>query len=763
MLGEICHLADSFASLAEFKSTSEFYEQLCYAKFDGKPITDFWQLSFVEVSDNIFTLLSQKLLIAGRSFIQQRSNNEILFHLQNGFVYRGKPLEEVERQNIIGQFCADDTGFDAVAQIQVNSHIGCQFGFIESRKLTPDILAKVIDSGYSGNSRIRFIEILKDANTPNKDGFKSFVKLLDNYQIPIKAVLPEKFKNKRVEEQRYSFVLSSSGWNDLNKDEKEILSLVALERIKFMKKEESNEWELQFKNIKEEYKDILISFTNAYSQYSVAAIISAKKIKNSGVNISEECEKLRNEISEVLSKKTIIRGNEELKRFANLYLTGNFTRNIEELLSIPTEIPEKAEMDIFTGGKAVEVYGSAKAHGIKALGFNNRTVNTLKNAENKISALFNSEIDMRKGLVNDTQGFNSCIYYDFGEYILSFDSGKLLNILAQANEFQHDDQHFQIIIDKKAFNYNLFGMNFEKINESVEGNFYFIQRNLKLIKSTGFRIFTTSIISQYHSHKEMLVFENCMPFVKAIGWDRIRIDEVEERLQELNMFLTLGSKKLISNVLAYAEDRRSIFSSFQELKEDDKVKARNSFTKFINNHKELSMSTMKNLAEIAIEMARPQSGSSSQETRIIRDSLNILKVCYKEKRDRSTSIGQMVGELRQLAKTYDYFNDSLALPFAESIYDNLFEKEWKNHFPQPSRLRNWVNEFGFWYSNINFELMKKNAIQKAIDFLKKENKDVNENDVIDWLKKSDSNKNKAVDKYQNEYRTIYRKYFNNNL
>jgi len=170
---------------------------------------------------------------------------------------------------------------------------------------------------------------------------------------------------------------------------------------------------------------------------------------------------------------------------------------------------------------------------------------------------------------------------------------------------------------------------------------------------------------------------------------------------------------------------------------------------------------MKTLAELAIQMARPQSSSSSQETRLIRDSLDILKLCTKEKRDRETTIGHIIGQLRQLAKTYEHFNESLAFPFAEKLHDDLYKQEWNNKFPQPGRLRHWINEFAFWYSAINYELIKKNTIQKAIDALVSENQDITENSVIEKLKSSDADKNKAITKYEEEFRNVYQKYFTN--
>jgi hypothetical protein len=222
ILSSICHLADTFASASEFTNVFEFYECISHVKFNGKPINEIWPLSFVEISDNIFTLLSQKILNTAKAFIQETRKEEILFHLRNGFVFIGKPLEETERKVITERYCGDDSTFDAVAQTQINSRRGCQFGFIESRKLTPELLTQIIEAGFRGNSQIQFFEILKDANTPNTEGFKIVVDLLDRYKFPFKPVLPDKLKGKKQEEQKYTFVLEQNSWDDLGDSQKNL-------------------------------------------------------------------------------------------------------------------------------------------------------------------------------------------------------------------------------------------------------------------------------------------------------------------------------------------------------------------------------------------------------------------------------------------------------------------------------------------------------------------------------------------------------------
>src|SRR5205085_10492414 len=228
----------------------------------------------------------------------------------------------------------------------------------------------------------------------------------------------------------------------------------------------------------------------------------------------------------------------------------------------------------------------------------------------------------------DSSGANSAIYYDLGEYFIDVMTQPILDVLANAFSYDCKDVGgLTLIFDELAYDYNLYGMNFNGISDNVKSNFYFIYQMLSLIQATGFRIFTTSILTPYRLHKEMFVFENCMPFVKALGWDKIRIDEIEQRLDEMKLLLSLNPKRLVSNVLNYAEDRRYLFTAFAQLDDEDKARARENlrrhFDSLDENEKEKIMSVMNNLAQIAIEMVRPKSGSASQETWIIRDALKV--------------------------------------------------------------------------------------------------------------------------------------------
>jgi hypothetical protein len=326
-------------------------------------------------------------------------------------------------------------------------------------------------------------------------------------------------------------------------------------------------------------------------------------------------------------------------------------------------------------------------------------------------------------------------------------------ILGKAMTFDcRDINGLTLIFQDRAYDFNLYGMNFNKVSDDVESNFYFIHQILKVIKKTGFRIFVTGILTPYHQHREMFVFETCMPFVKALGWDRIRIDQIESRLQEMNLLLSLNAKKLVSNVLNYAEDRQSIFTAFALLDDDNKAKARNAMLKFINLNKEvLKMSVMNELAQIAIEMVRPKSGSTSQESWIIRDAMRVLKDCHKEERDKETAVEQIAGDLRKTLKSRDYADLSKCEPFAKALYERLFEQEWKKHFPQPGRLRNWVNQFAFLYSDKGYIESRKSKVRGIIKKLTEKGEDYSADSVIQNL----VGENKKLEKYADDYREVY--------
>lgn len=789
VLAEHCHLADSIASMGGFSSVAEFYEQICNKQMDGRRLADLWQLSFVEVQENIFTLLSQKLLFAAKSLIQDERQQTILFSLRNGFVYIGQPLSQDEIDKIKMDFKSD---LSDVVKSSLLDFQTCKFGFLESLSeesnsenkyhgQIKNAIEKILRAGFAnsgaGSEKIRpfaitnYAPLMKETNDKPEE-VENLEKLIDENELPLTVFSP-KAKDGTI--QNY-FLRLHKKWDEISDSEKTFLTLYALEKMKILSSKVFTKWKP---------KDSYPEYSTATERTVISlmnAINLCRKAESDGKSIDDALACVWNEVIKTLATSSLIKtvDTQGLDGFVNFYFSGNFERDIEKMSGFIGEIPEKADMCLFTGRKAMTKYGAERAFGISALNFSNRSLNTLKSKDNQISSLFFQENELRlkelprgfytkklkpedknnldRQMFKDASDANAVIYYDFGEYFVDVSSRQLLDVLSKAFSYDcRDVNGLTLIFDEYAYDFNLYGMNFNYIGKSkktteVESNFYFIHQMLKLIPKTGFRIFVSGILTPYHSHKEMFVFENCMPFVKRLGWDRIRIDQIESRLQEMNLLLSLNAKRLVSNVLNYAEDKQSIFTAFALLDDDNKANARNAMLKFINLNKEvLIMSVMNELAQIAIEMVRPKSGSTSQESWIIRDALKVLKDCHKEGMDKETTIEQIAGDLRKTLKNRDNRDLSKCELFAKALYENLFEQEWKERFPQPGRLRNWVNQFAFLYSDKGWVEIRKSKVRGIMKKLKEEGRDFSEDIVIQLLVAE----NKNLEKYAGDYREVF--------
>ena len=818
VLAEYCHLADSIASMGGFSDVAEFYEQLCNSRLDGQKLSNLCPLSYVEVQENIYILLSQKLLFAARSVIQNERKQTILFKLRNGFVYIGEPLTKEEVQKIKDEFKGDLSDVVASAQIDFQT---CKFGFLERLSEEPPganryvaqitrAMEKIIVAGYAnsgmGSRKVKtlaissYTEALKVSQSKPEE-IAILERLLDEYELPLKVV--EK-KTKQGKVENYFLAFDEKEWDDLE-SEHDFLKLLALEKIKWFSSKDFPEWQRWRKSFSESgrklgceeilkgeessttVKTLLAQFPSVATASTVSALVSAaerkKQVEERGLNLSDYVSKKFDKLARKFAHNAKAINLKELDDFIEFYLSGNFERNLELVLGLVEQIPPKDEMCLFTGRSGKIKYGAERAFGISALNFSNRSLNTLKSKDNQISSLFLAENDLRqkelprefftknldpserlqvhRQMFQPSTKAKAVIYYDFGEYLIDVLTQPILNVLSKA--FTYDCINVEglvLVIDNCAYDYNLYGMNFSDIGSDTKSHFYFIHQMLKLIEKTGFRIFTTSILTPYHSHNELFVFENCMPFVKTLGWDKTRIDQVDERLQEMNLLLSLNAKRLVSNVLNYAEDRRFLFTAFAQLEEEDKPRAKASLIRFIDSleakEKEKLMSVMNNLAQIAIEMVRPKSGSTSQESWIIRDALKVLKDCHKERRDKETTIEQIAGDLRMTLKAREYATLAMCEPFAAALYEQLFVGEWKERFPQPNRLRNWVNQFAFLYSEKSWVESRKSKVRSIIQSLQKDQIEVSEDAVIEHLITED----KRLEKYADEYREAFKEVSN---
>ncbi len=419
VLRPICHFADSLASIDNFGSVGEFYEQVC-AKIRSVRGGSEWNLSYVEVHDNISALLSQKLLNLAKSTIQAERKQQVLFTLHSGFIYFGGPLTTEEINSIKQKFSSEEAELNPVALTKID-HQSCKFGFIESTLLTREILESVI--------REKLNDLLKTAGDINERGQHEgrqtvLHNLFDAYELPL---VLRSIRENSTDLRIYPL----KEWADLEDDEHAILTLFALQKIKFLSGKICPMWRQKFEKWRDEEVPFLAGkfeysfngqkmavpnsarllalFGTDNTRYTAAALVSACEARIGADDLYEilaqRLDEVTNTFNKVfgwiaddVSKAIRSRVTKPFDEFVDLYLSGNFVRDVNQMAQGHDNIPQKKNMCIFCGKPAAEDYASEKSFGISALGFNNRTVNTLKSKTSRMCALCAGELRIRKSL-----------------------------------------------------------------------------------------------------------------------------------------------------------------------------------------------------------------------------------------------------------------------------------------------------------------------------------------------------------------------------
>ncbi|MBU4245662.1 MAG: hypothetical protein KKE71_01340, partial [Nanoarchaeota archaeon] len=92
-LVEYSQFADKIASQT-VDDANTFFNNLNKISFKtDKKVSDFWKISYVCVDKNIYTLLSQKLITVVKQYLNDEKKYRFLFHLKDGVVYFGNPLD----------------------------------------------------------------------------------------------------------------------------------------------------------------------------------------------------------------------------------------------------------------------------------------------------------------------------------------------------------------------------------------------------------------------------------------------------------------------------------------------------------------------------------------------------------------------------------------------------------------------------------------------------------------------------------------------
>jgi len=760
ILEPLCNFADGLASIKELDGVESFYKEAEKKLSKINQIVDL-KLSYIKIHENPYTLLSQDLLNTAGKVLKQNGRS-ILYTMRDGILFFGDDLKVNEKEMVFREFESADEDIDILKLTKIDAQ-KCNFGFLGSVKLTKQLLDKIIE-----NLSDKFL-LLSPNGSEKIEYFDDFInfneKLIESAELPINIILKDdklylNFSENAIDDYPVFvkiFCLQKIMWlnGKLNKVwENDFQDCIDSEdEIPFKIEQEFRISENNFKSISK-ISDLKLYFssitkTSNTNLKTYIAIIKTIIAINSFEDEQEQDGFIDDLYSQIIKTFANDKENESsvLSELCQKYFTFKGNIDFSFILDFTPNIPNKKEMCAFTGGNGMIGYKEVNSYAMKATGFNNRTWAALKNSNNPvnyISKLFDEENKKRKGVFNigkiGTTDSVLSIYYDFFETALDIDKDIYRTISVSRNLNLIDNLNVELYKNAK-FDYTSNVQFYKNQGKSLMLNiFYFVRKQILIIKKLNIRVYITGIMSPYHSHKEVFVYENAPRFVKDLGWNKVRLCNIEMVLDEISLLMELGkSRKSINSglVLNYAESPNSIFRAFYEFsmrKNDQEVNnAKNKLKEFINKYplKFKNMTTIEKLVDIALQI-QSSAKSGSEETWLIRTALDFIRKDVKEKLGKEDTIQQIAGNIYKTQRL-EYANIKVIENFAKAVYEDLYENQWKRKLPTINRQKDWIYQFGFVYKMRVDELISEKSDEKVIKKLKDKKQEISRENILKAL------------------------------
>ena len=739
VLAPLCNFADGLASIQELDGVETFYRE---AQKTLDKITQIYELpiSYIKIHENPYTLLSQNLLNAAGKVLTQ-NGRKILYTMRDGILFFGNDLQENEKRRIFEEFEGGNDDIDIEKLITI-TYQQCDFSSIIQIGIDKKVLDMIIEKftdkflllSPNGREKIQYF-----------DGFVKFNEtLIEAAELPI---------NVDIQNDKIYLRFAENALEEFP----EFVKLFALQKMMWLNTKANKAWDKDFKTavdaeeeftfeIEEEFqipdnKSIRLSkisdlkkffseitnSQNALLKNYVAIIKTVNKI-NSFDDEEEQKEYIEKLFNDLVNTFTSSDSGETsvLSELYTKFFTYKGNHHFETIVEDIPNVPVKKEMCAYTGTTGTEKYVASVAFGMNARGFSNRTVASLQNNTSYVSKLMAEENKLRKSSFKREKS-NHVIYYDFFETTLDINPDIIQNSIKSRNHSTSKDGTIQF--DKAAkFQPTNRNLEFVEIGSDMISAIWLIRNSLVIIKNLNIRMYITGIMSPYLSHKETFVYENAPRFVKDMGWNKVRLNEIDNVLDEIDLLFALGkSKKSINSglVLNYAESPNSIFRAFYEYKmrkeQKDVAAASSKLKNFITKypHKFKNMTTIEKIVEVALKI-QSSAKSGSEETWLIRTALDFIRKNRKEKRSKEDTIQQIGGNIHKTLRQ-ERINSDILQQFARLVYEELYEKEWKGNLPTINRQKDWIYQFGFVYKMKVDELINDRADEKIIKTLKEKN------------------------------------------
>ncbi len=766
ILAQICHFADSISSIQELDGVETMYKALKKTIYDLNKIVKI-DISYIKIHENPYTLLSQNLMHKAASVLKE-NGREIFYIMRDGFIFFGDDVTEKEKILILRAFDSKNDDLDIQKLVKIDAQ-SCDLSAVSTIGIDKKMLNGIIDK--KANSYL-----LLSPNGPDKiKFFDDFYKF--NEQLCLKSGLPinPKIQNNKLylnftenAQEIYSdfitiFSLTKTKWLNgksnkaWKKDFEEWCDKNEDLPIEFETEFQVNETETipvkQFVDLKKYFTEITNSSSSLLKTY--LAILKTIQINNSFEDTDEKEEYIENLYKEVangyVNDENTENENSLLSEFFKKYFTYKGNKDFSVLNDYMPLVPQKKDMCAFTGQIGTKPYVETNAFGLNARGFSNRTVASLKNQGNShISNLFAEENKLRISAFSRPKS-NNVVYYDFFETTLDINSD-IIHAVINSKDYSITEKSEIQFSKSIKFQYSLDNLEFVELSDNMKDMFYFVWKHIMFVKNLGIRSFITGIMSPYRSHKEVFLFENAPKFIKDLGWDRVRLNELEMVMEERDLLHSIGSYAKSMNtglVLDYAESPNSIFKAFYQFSSKNDETQANMMASKINNfiikypYKFKGMTVIEKLVEIAMQIDS-SAKSGSEETWLIRSALDFLRKNVKEKLSKEDTIQQIAGNIYKTLRQ-GYTDTTIIEKFARLVFEELYEKEWKKSLPTLNRQKDWIYQFGFVFKQKTVQRMRVMKAEKIKKEIEQNQMPMNEESVISILKKD------KLEKYADEY------------
>ncbi|MHB8548812.1 MAG: hypothetical protein ACYDAZ_06535 [Thermoplasmataceae archaeon] len=248
----------------------------------------------------------------------------------------------------------------------------------------------------------------------------------------------------------------------------------------------------------------------------------------------------------------------------------------------------------------------------------------------------------------------------------------------------------------------------------IKDEFLLLRKQLRIIKGTGFKINVSPLFSAGRILKPMFTWENSPGWIKTLGWNSLRIDQIDPTLREVELVFTVAKlgrgiddipdvvRSLSRNPAGFL---RKLWVYYVRKKSPHYWLANQEgeFRFFLERHKEsVNLTKMDEIVEAACRIDRRAPESNNEHTWMMREALEAYERTKNSPNVQTDDIERTIaGRLWEIAKR-DRENSSRASQEGSVLFSKalvgLIRERFAGDMPRSEMKRDLVAQFALMYN-----------------------------------------------------------------